>query len=75
MWFVVTQEESATSVCLRDRAYHLGMSRIDSNPADRIEAANALVRGVPEEDEEEEEDGEHDEEGEEEDDEGDGYSE
>jgi hypothetical protein len=46
------------------------MNRMDSNPADRMEAANALVRGVPEEDEEEEDDGEHDEEGEEEGDEG-----
>jgi hypothetical protein len=62
-----------------ERAYHLGMSRIDSNPADRMEAANALVRGVPEEEdeeeEEEEEQGEDDEEGEIDEDEGEGYSE
>ena len=53
------------------------MSRIDSNSADRIEATNALVRGVPEEedDEEEEEQGEDEEEGEIDEDEGEGYSE
>jgi len=64
-------------VCFGERAYHLGMSRIDSNPADRIEATNALVRGVPEEedDEEEEEQGEDEEEGEIDEDEGEGYSE
>ena len=56
------------------RAYHLGMSGIDSLAADRAATANALLRGVPEEeeDEEEEEQGEDDEEGE---DDGEGYSE
>jgi hypothetical protein len=45
--------------------------------ADRIVAADALSRGVPEDDEEEdeEEQGEDEEEGEEDDDEGEGYSE
>ena len=56
-----------------DRAYHLGMSRIDSIPVDRAATANALLRGVPEEEEdEEEEEGEDDEAGE---DDGEGYSE
>ena len=60
-----------------DRAYHLSMSRIHlSVPADRIVAADAFVRGVPEDEEEEEEEQEDDqEEGEEDDDEGEGYSE
>jgi len=60
-----------------DRAYHLSMSRIYlSVPADRIVAADAFVRGVPEDDEEEEEEQEDDQEdGEEDDDEGEGYSE
>ena len=47
----------------RDRAYHLGMIRIDSNPVDRMGHADALFRGVPEE------------EGEDDEDEGEGYSE
>ena len=61
-----------------DRAYHLSMSRIHlSAPADRIVAADAFVRGVPEDEEEEEEEEQEDdqEEGEEDDDEGEGYSE
>jgi hypothetical protein len=58
-----------------DRAYHLSMSRIYlSVPADRIVAAAAFVRGVPEEEEEEEEEDDQ-EEDEEDDDEGEGYSE
>jgi hypothetical protein len=53
------------------------MSRIDSNPADRMGDADALLRGVPAEqdDEEEEEQGEDEEEGEDDEDEGEGYSE
>jgi hypothetical protein len=54
------------------------MSRIHlSVPADRIVAADAFVRGVPEDEEEEEEEEQEDdqEEGEEDDDEGEGYSE
>ena len=61
-----------------DRAYHLSMSRIYlSVPADRIVAADAFVRGVPEDEEEEEEEEQEDdqEEGEEDDDEAEGYSE
>jgi len=59
-----------------DRAYHLSMSRIYlSVPADRIVAADAFVRGVPEDDEEEEEQEDDQEEGEEDGDEGEGYSE
>ncbi len=63
-----------------DRAYQLSMSRIHlSVPADRIVAADAFVRGVPEDEEEEEEEEEEQEddqeEGEEDDDEGEGYSE
>jgi hypothetical protein len=58
-----------------DRAYHLSMSRIClSVPADRIVAADAFVRGVPEEEEEEEQEDDQ-EEGEKDDDEGEGYSE
>ena len=52
------------------------MSRIYlSVPAGRIVAADAFVRGVPEDDEEEEEQEDDQEEGEEDDDEGEGYSE
>ena len=59
-----------------DRAYQLSMSRIHlSVPADRIVAADAFVRGVPEDEEEEEEQEDDQEEGEEDDDEGEGYSE
>jgi len=61
-----------------DRAYHLSMSRIYfAVPADRMVAADALSRGVPEDDEEEdeEEQGEDQEQDEENDDEGEGYSE
>ena len=58
-----------------DRAYHLSMSTIYFTvPADRIVAADALVRGVPEDDEEEEQEDDQ-EEDEESDDEGEGYSE
>ena len=58
-----------------DRAYHLSMSRIYlSVPGDRVVAADASVRGVPEDDEEEEQEDDQ-EEGEEDDDEGEGYSE
>jgi len=71
------EEESAILDVFRDRAYHLGMIRIDSNPVDRMGHADALFRGVPEEeeDEEEEEQGENEEEGEDDEDEGEGYSE
>lgn len=68
-------------VCFGDCAYHLGMSKISSAlPADRMKA-DAMLRGVPEneddEDDEEEprddeEEGDEDEEG---DDRGEGYSE
>jgi hypothetical protein len=62
------------SKCFGDRAYHLGMSKQDSIPADCMEA-DALLRGVPEaEEEEEEEEGEDEEQGGE-NDEGEGYSE
>ena len=62
-------------MCFGDRAYHLGMNRIDSIPADRMKA-DALLRGVPDDEDDEEEQGEDDEEeGEEGDDEGEGYSE
>jgi hypothetical protein len=51
------------------------MNRIDSIPADRMKA-DALLRGVPDDEDDEEEQGEDDEEeGEEGDDEGEGYSE
>ena len=68
------QKGPRVSVGFEDRAYHLGMSRIDSIPVDLAATANALLRGVPEEeeDEEEEEHGEDDEQGE---DDGEGYSE
>jgi hypothetical protein len=60
---------------LMDRAYHLNMSKIYfADPAERMVAADALVREVPEEEDDEEEQGE-DEEGEDDDDEGEGYSE
>src|ERR1700730_7889957 len=62
-----------TQYLFMDRAYHLSMSRIYlSVPAGRI-AADAFVRGVPEDDEEEEEQEDDQEEGEEDDDEGEGY--
>jgi hypothetical protein len=65
-----------TEYLFMDRAYHLSMSRTYlSVPADRIVAADAFVRGVPEEEEEEEEEEDDQEEGEEDDDEGEGYSE
>jgi hypothetical protein len=52
------------------------MSRIYSAvAADRMVAADAFVRGVPDDDEEEEEQEDDQEEGEEVDDEGEGYSE
>jgi hypothetical protein len=63
------------NIFFMDRAYHLSMSRIYfAVPADRIVAADAFVRGVPEDDEEEEQEDDQ-EEGEEDDDEGEGYSE
>jgi hypothetical protein len=49
------------------------MSRIDLIPSDRMVAAGALLRGVPEDDDDEEE--EEEEEGEDNDEEVDGYSE
>ena len=77
-WSPVVRKCPQLSECFGDWAYHLGMVRIDSAiPADRKEAANALVRGVPEEedDQEEEEQGDDDEEGEEDKTEGEGSSE
>jgi hypothetical protein len=68
-----------TEYLFMDRAYHLSMSRIYlAVPADRIVAADALLREVPEEEddeEDEEEQGDDEEEDEESDDEGEGYSE
>jgi hypothetical protein len=59
-----------------DRAYHLSMSRIYLTVrSDRIVAADALLREVPEEEDDEEEQGDDEEEDEENDDEGEGYSE
>ena len=67
------------SISLHGSSVLLGMSRIYlAVRVDRIVAADALSRGVPEEDEEEEDDeeqGEDEEQDEESDDEGEGYSE
>ena len=64
-------------MCFGHRAYHLGMSRTDSAiPADRLVAdADALLRGVPEDENEEDEEAEDEKEGEQNDDDGEGYSE
>jgi hypothetical protein len=58
--------------------YHWEVSRIYSAPADRLVAADALLRGVPEDEDDEEDEekrGEDDEEEGEDDDGGEGYSE
>lgn len=56
--------------------YHWEVSRIHSAPADRLVAADALLRGVPEDEDDEEDEREDDEEeGEGDDDGGEGYSE
>ena len=62
-------------VCFGHRAYHLDMSRTDSGtPLDRL-VDDALLRGVPGDEDEEDEEAEDEEEGEQNDDEGEGYSE
>jgi hypothetical protein len=72
-----SQEENfATLGAFQGSGVPFGMSRIDSAiGADRMVAADALVRGGPEEEDDEDEEGEDEEESDGNDDDGEGYSE